>query len=106
MKGRTQSSRNGRKRPRGSRRKRAKSYRYTILIHPGDPDETGYWVEVPALPGCFTQGETIEQCIERAAEAIEGHLQTLVELGEPIPEEPKQEDAVISRVQVAVPVGA
>ena len=43
--------------------------KYTILLEP-DPEEGGYTVTVPALPGCITQGETIEQCIERAQEAI------------------------------------
>ena len=31
---------------------------YTVLIIPGEPDEGGYWVKVPALPGCVSQGET------------------------------------------------
>ena len=58
-----------------------KTYTYTILIHPAEPDEGGYWVEVPALPGCFSQGETIEQSMERAHEAIEGYLESLIKLG-------------------------
>jgi predicted RNase H-like HicB family nuclease len=59
---------------------------------------------VPALPGCFTQGETIEECLERAREAITGHLQSLVDLHQPIPEEPERDDAVIGKVQVNLPV--
>ena len=39
---------------------------YTIVLDP-DPDEGGYTVTVPALPGCITQGETVEQCHDRAA---------------------------------------
>ena len=35
-----------------------KAYTYTIKVHPADPDESGYWIEVPALPGCFSRGET------------------------------------------------
>jgi predicted RNase H-like HicB family nuclease len=54
-----------------------KIYRYTILIHPGEAGEKNYWVEVPALPGCFTQGQTIELCMEHAREAIEGYLESL-----------------------------
>ena len=77
-----------------------KTYTYTILIHPAEADEKGYWVEVPALPGCFTQGRTIEQCIERAREAISGHVKSLIELGQPVPQEPDREDAVVSRVRV------
>jgi antitoxin HicB len=74
-----------------------KTYSYTILIHPAEADETGYWVQVPALPGCFTQGETIEQCIERAREAIESYLGSLLKDGQPIPEEPDRQDAVVSQ---------
>jgi predicted RNase H-like HicB family nuclease len=86
--------------------KQTKTYKYTILIHPADPDETGYWVEVPALPGCFTQGQTIEECLERAPEAITGHLQSLIDLHQPIPEEPDRDDAVIGKVLVNLPVPA
>ena len=50
--------------------------KYTILLEP-DPEEGGYTVTVPALPGCITQGETIEQCIERAQEAITGYIESL-----------------------------
>ena len=42
---------------------------YTIILEP-DFDEGGYTVTVPALPSCITQGETVEQCIERAQEAF------------------------------------
>jgi len=52
--------------------------KYTIILEP-DLEEGGYTVTVPALPGCITQGETVEQCIERAREAIAN--------GEPVPEE-------------------
>lgn len=59
---------------------------YTIILEP-DTEEGGYTVTVPALPGCVTQGETIEQCIERAREAIAGYIESLRLDGEPIPEE-------------------
>lgn len=86
--------------------KAMKTYTYTILVHKAEPDETGYWVEVPALPGCFTQGQTIEECIERSQEAIQGYLEAMVKVGEPIPEEPQSEDSVISKVRVNLPVPA
>jgi antitoxin HicB len=73
---------------RHQRLKSEKTYNYTILIHPEEDGEAGFWVEVPALPGCFTKGNTVEQCIERAREAIEGYLESLAKLGEPIPDEP------------------
>lgn len=58
---------------------------YTIVV---EPEETGgYSVTVPALPGCFTQGKTVEDCQQRAIEAIEVHIAGLEADGEPIPEE-------------------
>jgi predicted RNase H-like HicB family nuclease len=40
---------------------------YSILIHKAE--EGGFWSEVPALPGCFSQGETIEETIVNTKEA-------------------------------------
>lgn len=47
-------------------------HRYTIILHP-DEEEGGYTVTVPALPGCVTQGETIEEAIAMAKDAIRLH---------------------------------
>ncbi len=58
---------------------------YTIVVEPDQ--DGGYFVTVPALPGCFTRGSTIEQCRERAVEAIEVHIAGLQADGEPVPEE-------------------
>lgn len=58
---------------------------YTIVL---DPDlESGFTVTVPALPGCVTQGETVQECIANAEEAISLYLEDLTESGEAIPEE-------------------
>ena len=62
-----------------------KHYRYTIVLHP-EPEEGGYSVTVPALSGCFTQGETVEECIERAKEAIALHIEGLITHGLLVPE--------------------
>ena len=43
------------------------------IIHPAE--EGGYWAEVPALPGCVTQGESIEEITVNLKEAIEGWLE-------------------------------
>jgi predicted RNase H-like HicB family nuclease len=45
---------------------------YTVILHPAE--EGGYWAEVPALPGCFSQGETVEGSLKNIKEAIESHL--------------------------------
>lgn len=42
------------------------------IIH--EAEEGGYWAEVPALPGCVTQGETMEEVTANLREAIEGWL--------------------------------
>jgi predicted RNase H-like HicB family nuclease len=42
------------------------------IIH--EAEEGGYWAEVPALPGCVTQGETVEEVTSNLREAIEGWL--------------------------------
>jgi len=59
---------------------------YTIILEP-DLEDDGYTVTVPTLPGCITQGETVEQCLERAREAIEGYIESLKADGKPVPEE-------------------
>ncbi len=43
---------------------------YTILIH--QAEEGGFWSEVPALPGCFSQGETIDETLLNTKEAVRG----------------------------------
>ena len=58
---------------------------YTILVQP--EDRGGCFVTVPALPGCFTRGNTIDECRERAVEAIEVHTAGLQADGEPVPDE-------------------
>jgi predicted RNase H-like HicB family nuclease len=42
------------------------------IIHPAE--EGGYWAEVPALPGCITEGDTMEEVIANLKDAIEGWL--------------------------------
>lgn len=61
---------------------------YPAIIH-DDPD--GLWAEFPDLPGCATQGDTQEEILESAAEAMECYLLGLLEDGEnlPAPTSPK-----------------
>jgi len=53
---------------------------YILVIHTAE--EGGYWVEVPVLPGCFAQGETIDEAIQDAHAAITSHLAALREEGQ------------------------
>ena len=60
--------------------------RYTVVLEP-DPDGQGYTVRVPALQGCITEGQTRDEALANAREAIEGFIEGLNIAGEPIPEE-------------------
>lgn len=63
------------------------------------PEEGGYVASVPALPGCNTEGDTLDEAIANAREAIELYLEVLRDRGEPIPEE--EGTPTIVRVDVA-----
>jgi len=69
---------------------------YTVVIHKAE--EGGFWAEVPVIPGCYSQGETIEETLENTREAIEAHLQALRDEGGEVPPE---EDLIIGRVRVS-----
>jgi len=43
-----------------------------VIIH--EAEEGGYWAEVPAIPGCVSQGDTQEELLKNIQEAIEGCL--------------------------------
>jgi len=43
-----------------------------VLVHPAE--EGGYWAEVPALPGCVTEGDTLAETLENARDAAKGWL--------------------------------
>jgi len=48
-----------------------------VVVH--EAEEGGYWAEVPAIPGCATQGETFEELLKNIYEAVEGCLSVDVE---------------------------
>jgi antitoxin HicB len=58
---------------------------YKILLR--KEPEGGYTVIVPSLPGCVTYGNTIEEAIEMAKEAIELYIESLKDHGEEVPTE-------------------
>lgn len=49
--------------------------RYKVVIH--EAEKGGYWAEVPALPGCFSQDKSLEEVEENIKEAIEVYLESL-----------------------------
>lgn len=58
---------------------------YTVHVEPAE--EGGFLASFPALPGCHSQGETFDEVINMAKEALVGFLETLRKHGQPIPEE-------------------
>jgi predicted RNase H-like HicB family nuclease len=62
------------------------------IIHKAD--EGGFWAEVPALPGCVTQGETLPELHTNLTEAIEGWLS--------VDDEPRESHADDQVIEVAV----
>ena len=62
-----------------------KQLTYRVLLNP-EP-EGGYTVTVPTLPGCITYGETIDEAIAMAKEAVELYVESLVAHNEPVPDE-------------------
>lgn len=48
-----------------------------VVVH--EAEEGGYWAEVPAIPGCATQGETFEELLKNLYEAVEGCLSVEVQ---------------------------
>jgi antitoxin HicB len=64
------------------------SMRYTVVLIPTEYEhEAAYTVRVPALPGCITEGDSVEEALANAKEAIEGHLLSLRRRGLSIPQE-------------------
>ena len=55
-----------------------KGHKYFVILHV-DTEDGGYWVECPSLPGCATQGGTVEESLEMIKDAIEGHLSVMEE---------------------------
>jgi predicted RNase H-like HicB family nuclease len=54
--------------------------KHIVALH-ADTEDGGYWVECPSLPGCASQGDTVEESLEMVKDAIEGHLDILEEDG-------------------------
>ena len=59
-------------RPQASASKKKPGIKVKVIVH--EAEEGGFWAEVPALPGCFTQGETRAELHANLRDAIEGCL--------------------------------
>jgi antitoxin HicB len=64
----------------------SKTLAYSLTIE-FDEEDRGYLAYFPAIPGCHTWGETYEEAVNNAEEALVGYLEALQKSGEKIPEE-------------------
>ena len=59
-----------------------------VVLHP-DLEDVGYWVECPELPGCSSQGDSVEEALDMIKDAIRGHLEVEEELKKEVPRKRK-----------------
>ena len=59
------------------------SLKYAVIYERSESNWAAY---VPDLPGCTTTGATLDDVKERIREAIRGHIETMREFGDPVPE--------------------
>lgn len=71
------------------------NYHFTVVI---EPDEQGFHAFAPALPGCHTFADTLDEAQASILEAIELHIQSLLDDGEPVPVE--REPMFVTRLSV------
>ena len=65
-----------------------KFYTFSIVIEKEEEDE-GYLAHSPTLPGCFSNGKTIEDARKNIREAIQQHIASLLAHGQPVPQNEK-----------------
>ncbi|MDO8684617.1 MAG: type II toxin-antitoxin system HicB family antitoxin [Armatimonadota bacterium] len=68
---------------------------YTVILE--HEEDGGYHAFAPALKGCHTQGDTLEEAIENVTEAIEVYIESLKARGEKVP----AEDILIKPIEIA-----
>jgi predicted RNase H-like HicB family nuclease len=62
--------------------------RFKVVLHP-DLENGGYWIECPELPGCSSQGDSVEEALDMIKDAIKGHLEVEEELKKDSPQKRK-----------------
>ncbi len=76
--------------------KHVTTYRYTIILD-REPDG-GFHTYCPALKGCHSQGDSLDEAVENMREAMEAYLESVEAHGDPIP----REDLLIKPIEVAI----
>lgn len=66
---------------------------YTVVLMRGE--DGGYSVSVPALKGCYTQGDNVDDALANAREAIQCHVEALAMDGDPIPQDAEAFDVEV-----------
>jgi predicted RNase H-like HicB family nuclease len=61
---------------------------FKVILHP-DLEDGGYWVECPELPGCSSQGDSVEEALDMIRDAIKGHLEVQEGLKKEAPQKRK-----------------
>ena len=77
---------------------------YPAILH---PERNGYWVSYPNVDGCYSDGESLEEAMENAQEALALHLSALVELEQALPQATnlnrlKEMDDIIEYITVEI----
>jgi antitoxin HicB len=75
-----------------------KVYDFKVLLDP-DEETGGYVISCPALPGCYTQGDTIDEALENIREAILLCLEDMLAQNQPVPDTSK---TLVSSVAVTL----
>lgn len=73
---------------------------YTVVFEPAE--EGGYVAHVPALPGLWTQGETLTEAREMVKDAIAGYIEALLKSGDPVPTDDPRKETHEEVLEVAV----
>ena len=76
---------------------------YSFSVQIRAVEEGGYVGFVPALPGCHTQGDTLDEAIANLREALQGYLASLIRRGRDIPVEPIPFNTAGLRLSVSTP---
>lgn len=73
--------------------------KFAVILTP-DLEDGGYTAECPAIPGCISEGDSVEETLCNIKEAIEGCLETLAAQQQPVP---VNGDVIVATVEVDTP---
>jgi predicted RNase H-like HicB family nuclease len=73
--------------------------KFTVILIP-DEEDGGYVAECPAIPGCVSEGNTVEEALANVKEAVEGCLESLAARREPLP---RDGTVIVATVDAKVP---